>query len=768
MQPAPFRAVSIVLFVAASTYNPAFAENPPLGGAPSLLEAIRSANQGRGAAVPPPFGGAKADTPASADASKPAEPQKPTPTPVTGSPQSAASTAPVNATADPATSSANNADSWKPEPIRVRSEVSIKQPRLNGGNGVTLRFDNADIYEVIQTVMGEILGLNYIVDPGVTGKINISGITPVNAEDLFGVFQSVLALNNVSIIREGNLYKVVRDSLAPRDAISGSAVGDNGAMVQIFAPKFVQPSALIGVLKNFIGPQAGIVNDATNHYLIVSDRARNVKKIAELIESLDVDYLERVQIEIVPIENGDPTELAKEMETLFKSSQLYNWPGTEPNKVFFMPIKRMNSILIGASTKQVMDMAKRRIKEVDALPKEGLSSRINIYSVKNSSADYLAGLISQIYGGAAAPSSSSSSAATTQQGATRVVQKGPTGSSTASGSGLAGEVQIIPNEKSNSLIIKANRQDYLQVLKLLDQLDTLPRQVLIQANVIEVTLTGSNSLGLEWSLLNERASINSNNYTATTKFTSGVDKATNGLLYTLFDGPSTAIATIQAAATGNDVRVLSSPRILASDGKEAKIEIGQEVPVTTQQISNVATGTAANPGTTLSSTVTYRTVGLILKVKPSINESGKVNLELSQEVSQVIDSKSSQGTTTPSFSTRKIQTEITIQEGKTLTIGGLISDQGTMTDVGIPYLKDVPVFGNLFGSTTKKRDRTELLLTITPYVLRNQDDADRINRQLDDAMEEIRTFTQKITPNKLDLAKKPPAPAPMPPITSDN
>lgn len=793
MQQLPFRPVPLIAALLLTFTVSVRAEGP--GG--SLLDAIKASQQQPKPAEAPADKAGSKTPPAAAPARpadfnpftalKPADPAAAVPAPPSlggaltakpaATPTPAAATpaaAPAAAGTPPAPAGGAVADDAAATPIGLRKDIVVKQPKFGSGSGVTLRFDNADIYEVVQTVMGEILGLNYIVDPGVQGKININGLTPVSQEDVLGVLQSVLALNNVSIIREGNLYKVMRDSLVPRDSISGASVGENGAMVQIFATKFVQPSALIGVLKNFIGPQAGIVNDPTNHYLIVSDRARNIKKIQELIESLDVDYLDRVQMEVVQIVNGDATELAKEMETLFKTSQLYNWPGTEPNKVFFMPIKRMNAIMVAASSKAVLDMAKRRVKEIDGLPIEGIGSRINMYSVKNSSAAYLADLITQIYGGASSgassPSSSglsSSSSSAAAQPATKVVQKGPTSSSATTGTGLSGEVQIIPNEKANTLIIKANRQDYLQILGLLEKLDTVPRQVLIQANIIEVTLGDKKTLGLEWNLMHEHASYRGQPFTATSSLTnnsktlgSNVTPSLSGagLLYTLFDGPGNAIASIQAAATGNLVNLLSSPRIVASDGKEARIEIGTEVPVTTGTLTSAAT--SSTTGTTLANTVTYRTVGLILKVKPSINESGLVNLQLSQEVSNVVSTSATDGSSNPTFSTRKIETEISIQEGKTLTIGGLIKDEINNSDNGIPYFKDVPVLGNLFGSTSKERNRTELLLTITPYVMRNQGDADRINQQLDEAMDEVRAFTKKIKPNALDLAKKNPPPQP--------
>lgn len=654
---------------------------------------------------------------------KPAKPttsaEKPAATPVASKPAETAK--PAEATPEAAPLVAK---------IAPRNTIQVEQPKFATAGGVTLRFDNAEIYEVVQTVLGDILHLNYVVDPGVTGKVNINGLSPVSAEDLFGVLESVLALNNVSIIKDGNVYKVVRDAVAPRDTVSAIASGDNGTLIQIFAPRYVQPSALVTALKAFVGAQATIVNDPTDHYLIIVDRARNMKKLQEMVEMLDIDYLNQVQTEIVQIENGDAAEVAKEMETLFKTSQMYNWRGTEANKVFFMPIKRMNAILVAAANKEVLATAKARIRDVDIVPKEGLGSRINIYTVRNSSAAYLAGLISQIYGGSAPAVST----------ATKVIQKGPVASTSAAGAGLSGEVQIIPNEKSNSLIIKASRQDYLQILKLLEQLDTISRQVMIQANIIEVTLTGERKLGIEWSLLHERL----NGKPAKLALGGIVNKTSAGLLYTVSDSLSNVIGTIQAVATQNDINVLSSPQILASDGKESKIEIGQDVPVRTSAITNVGTSgtTTSTSGTTLTESVSYRTVGLILKVKPSINESGLVGLEISQEVSDVVNDANASGTT-PRFTKRSIDTEVTLQEGKTLVIGGLIQTKGTLSETGIPYLKDIPLLGSMFKGDDKVHERTELLLTLTPYIIRNQGDADKLSHDLDQEMDEIRAYLAK-------------------------
>lgn len=768
-------ALTASLLLVATTYAEEAPKPPQQPAAPqSLLDALNAARSGKPQAPGAnPFAAALQKPPADPNAPKPAAATPATGPAATPTPGSAVpAVAPTPAAVVPV--DAKPADTWKPEPIKASNQISVKQPTLSGGAGTTLRFDNADIYEVVQTVLGEVLNVPYVIEPGVTGKVNINSLTPVSAEDLFGVLQSVLALNGVSIVREGNVYKVIRDTLAPRDpGIAGSAVGDNGAMIQIFSPRFVQPSAMIPALKNFISANAVLINDPTNRYLIVSDRARNVRKLQELVEAFDIDYLSRVQVEMVQIENGDATEVAKEMETLFKSSQLYQWQGVEANKVFFMPIKRMNAILVGAQSREILDSARRRIKEVDVIPKEGLGSRINIYTVKNSSADHLASLISQIYGGAATASSSSSSSSGSTAGTpsagttTRVVQKGPMPTTTATGSGLSGEVAIIPNDKTNSLIIKASRQDYLQIIKLLDQLDVAPRQVLIEANIIEVTLEDSTKFGVNWNLAKETVRIDGKSYPGSTALQGpGLfdPSKTTGFFYKIFSDAArtNAIAELEAIAGKGNVHLLSSPRLMASDGKDASIEIGDEVAVKTGQITNV--GTTGNGSNTTTDTITYRQTGLILKLKANINDSGLVNLNVSQEVSDVVPVSGSP--TQPNFSKRKVETEVSVQEGATFVIGGLIQDKHTVNENGVPFLKDVPLFGYLFKQSEDTVRRTELFLTLTPYVVRNQEEAAALSKDFEAGLEEVKGFLRDLklhqmsVPRQSVLAATQPAPAP--------
>jgi len=636
----------------------------------------------------------------------------------------------------------------------------IRRPELSAEamQGTLLKFDNADIFEVLQAIMGDMLHLNYIVDPTVQGKVTINTQGAVSQADVFNLLESILSLNGLSIIRDGKLYKVVKDGNAPRDTLTFEASGEGSPMVHIIRVKYVQPSALINVLKNFIGQQAGIINDPTNKYLVVADRVSNIAKILELLKVLDVNYLQEVKIKVVQVNKGDATELAKEMETLFKASGMFNVPGTEPNKVFFMPIKRMNAILIAAGNEAVLEAAEKWLHTLDDVPTDGVGSNIHVHNVENTTALHVANIVRQIYGG-------SPLAATTAPSKTIVSGSVPS-AAMATGAGLSGAVQIIPDEATNTIIVKANPQDYLQIKKIIERIDLVPRQVLIQVMVAEVTLNDSTKYGVEWWLQNEKLSLNGTSYSPQAGLKSGLLKPTSalgdsatatGLTYMVFGGNSSVVAMFNALGATTDLNILSAPHVMASDGKEAKIEVGKDVPVVSNTIATpAATTTGTTSGFNTSNTISYRTVGVLLNVKPHVNASGLVNLILTQEVSAVSD-ESVAGVSSPVFSKRKVETEITLEEGKTLLIAGLIDSNNNKTNTGVPGFKDIPLFGSLFGVKSDKLSKTELMVTITPYVVRNREEGDRITTGFQENLTALKKFMA--TTERPDINKKP-APEP--------
>lgn len=648
-----------------------------------------------------------------------------------------------------------------PQTRTAAAGLKIKKPaEVNDAPvaGVTLKFDNADVYEVIQAVLGDILHLNYLVDPSIQGKLTLNTNGTVSSADVYGILESVLQLNNLSIVRDGKLYKVVRDPNAPKDVIGFEAAGENSPMIEIIPMQFVQAGAVLNVLKNFVGPQAGIVNDTTNRYLIVSDRAANIAKIKEMLKTLDVDYLQKVRIRVVQIQKGDAVEMAKEMDALFKTSGLFNWPGTDGNKVFFMPVVRMNALLVAGANEPILDAAEMWIKKLDDEPKDGVGAGIHVYPIANSNALHVANILRQLYGGS--PVASATPVTSNPNAPTQTINRGATpvagAATTASGTGLSGAVQIIPDEATNTLVIKANQQDYLQIKKVIERIDTIPRQVMIQVMVAEITLTDKLQYGVEWWLKNQKFGYRGKNWAAQAGLDTGLTApavtanpltgapasgVSSGFNYSIFNGVGDVVGLLNLLASDTNVNVLSAPHVLASDGKTAKIEVGGEVPVITQTLS---TPTSTTGTLTTSNSVQYRPTGILLEVKPNINASGLVTLNLSQEVSRV-DSQpaSAGGASYPSFTKRKVMTDVTLEEGKTLVVAGLIQDRADRGETGLPGLKDIPLLGGLFGATTKTSEKTELLVAVTPYIIRNKVEGEKMTSDLEETMQKLTGVMKK-------------------------
>jgi general secretion pathway protein D len=673
-------------------------------------------------------------------------------------------------------------------PAAPESPSSGVQLQNTPNPGVTLKFDNADIYDVIQVVLGDILKLDYVIDPSVQGRITIKSTGAISMADIFNTLETALSTSNISILKQGKVYKVVRDANAVRDTFSGPPTGLASPVMQIIPLKFVQANQLVNTLRNFIGPQAAITNDPSNRHLIVFDRAANVEKIIGMVKTLDTDYLSQVQIKLIPLTNGEAADLAKELEGIFKTSGILNWTGTEATKVYFLPVARMNALLVATSNDRLMQAAEQWIKTLDSTPRNGLGSFVHIYPVANSNAPHLASMLTQIFGGQASsgpqnqgasalPSAGSSSFGSTGAGvgggmgstqnqnigaqntATRTIERGSVPSSSgaaSSANGLSGSVSVIADEVSNTLIIRASSQDYFEIKKVIERLDTVPKQVMVQVMVAEVTLNDTLQYGVEWWIKSALSSggkswpgfVGLDGSIAPQITQTGVGATpsvmgkSSGLNYAVFGSAGQVIGMLNLLGQDTDVNVLSTPHVLASDGKIAKIEVGNEVPVITQTISTPTSGLTTGSNFSTSNSVQYRPTGILLEVKPSITSSGRVTLSISQEVSSVGNPVSAGGAEYPSFQKRKVTTDATIEDGKTIMLAGLIEDRGNDTVTGVPGLKDVPIFGGLFGTTRKNRNKTELLITITPYIVTTREEGDRLAGSFQESLQKLGTLLQ--------------------------
>ncbi len=669
-----------------------------------------------------------------------------------------------------------------PAPVAPVAPATPNLSQIPSG-GVSLMFDNADIYDVMKVILGDALKLDYIIDPSVQGRITLKSSGAVNLGDVYNVLEAALATSGVSIIKQDKLYRVTKEATALREKIPTAGQGPGSPVMQIIPVKFVQSSQLANTIRNFLGPQAIVTNDATGRYLIVADRASSLEKVVEMVALLDVDYLQQVKVQLIPLVNADAGEIAKDMDALFKTSGMFNWAGTDGLKVHFQPITRMNAVLVAGANDKLVETAERWIKTMDAEPKNGLGAFVHIYPVTNGNAARLADILRQLFGGASSGGGSTPARTTTTGGTstpssqgglgaatpaaapTTTINRGNTPSaSSASGtaSGLSGSVQVIPDEVTNTLIIKSSALDFQQIKRVLERLDSPSRQVLIQVMVAEVALNDTLQYGVEW-WLNDTLRANGQSWTAKAGLGGVVAPSTNlgvvagaggGLSYSVLNSGGQIIGLLNLLSQDTNVNVISTPHVMAADGKMARIEVGDEIAVSSQTTSTPTT----LGGNTISNSITYRPTGVILEVTPVISASGKVALTVSQEVSSVqAIGTTVGGITYPNFSKRKVSTEVVVENGKPLLIAGLIRDAGNNNVSGLPGLKDIPLIGALFGSTKKVREKTELIMSITSYIINTREEGDKLTSQFQSLLKEVNPMLKeksRLLSDKVDKVEK--------------
>jgi type II secretory pathway component GspD/PulD (secretin) len=546
------------------------------------------------------------------------------------------------------------------QPIRGRSLPTGRLMPAKRGE-ISFNFDDADVFSVIQTIFGGVLQYNYIIDPKVKGRVNFRSVSPVAKEDVLPLMEVILRLNGIGVVEEGGLYRIIPIADLPREPAPVKIGRDPDkvtlqglGLLQVVPMKFISSSEMVKVLTPFLSTNAVIVDVPKINYIILIDTDANVKRLLHLVEIFDSEQLKQIKPQVF------------------------------------------------------------------------------VYPVQNAKAKDLASLLQQIYLGAKAPpkTSTTTSSATTKPGTPPGAPPSPPPgpqtqagvSSASAGEALVSDVtKIFPDEITNSLVILATPEDYTLILETLKKIDQVPRQVMIEVLIAEITLTDELKFGLEWALrargdqgFISLAGSFSPPASSTTSTTSGTATAP-GFTFLGIDKTGLIQGFLQTLATQGKTNVLASPHIMAADNREAKIQIGSQVPIVTDVLSTTVT----------TQTVQYKDTGVILKIKPTINESGLVSMEINQEVSDFVFQAI--GTNTfPVFTKREASTYMVAQDGQTVVIGGLIQNKVGKTRSGIPFLSKIPILGYLFGYTDNTFDRTEIILLLTPRVVRDQKEAENL------------------------------------------
>ncbi len=616
---------------------------------------------------------------------------------------------------------------------KIKKQADLTED--SSGKKISLNFDNADIYEVINA-LSDFLGINYIIDPAVKGRVNIHTSGAIDKNQLLSVLETIFDMNNIALVEFGEFYKIVPVKNAKKEIMDlavGSELSEipsyDRVMIQIIPVQYVASSDVSKLLKPFLSKGADIFDYKKGNLLIVVDTAASIKKLLKLIDIIDVDVFENINIRFFKIKNAEVKDVSKELESIFSAFGIRKTTGKGIG-LHFIPIERISCVLAVSSIPGIFEKVEHWLGILDTIDVEA-EEQVNIYFVENGKADEIADVLGKIYG-------KGKSARSAKRQPRKTKGKRPVPAAKKAGSSfIEGEIKIVTDEATNSIIVLATPNDYSIIKETMFKLDIIPKQVLIEVLIAEVTLSGDTQFGIEWFLKGHNASIGGYKGQDSTGFDFGLAAAESpGFTYS-FDSNRLQVF-LRAQASKNKLNILSSPHILAADNKEARIEVGQEVPIVTSEY--IPQDVLASTSTSRS--IEYRSTGVILSVTPRINEKGLVAMDITQEVSEAQPLVEG-GIQSPIISNRKAETSLVVQDGQTIIIGGLIKEQSSKTITGIPFLSSIPLLSYLFSNTADKKVKTELVILITPHVINSIDEADVATKEFREKLGQIKKLIRK-------------------------
>lgn len=642
---------------------------------------------------------------------------------------------------------------------------SALKPRSEppGENGeITLNFEGQGIQEIVHAILGQMFEENYIIAPGVSGEVTFSTAKPIKRDQVMDVLEMLLRWNDATLIwREGQYHVVpisgaVAGNLVPR---MDSAANARGYEVLAVPLEFISAGKMAEMLEPWVKEDAIFSADGARNLLFLAGTQFELRNYLQIIESFDVDWLAGMSVGIFTLKRIEVDELLPELEGVFGEE------GETPlaGMFRFMPLQRLNAIMVITPNEHYLEEAQKWIKRLDRSSPEG-GSRLYVYRVKNLEADVLAGYLGELFGtgsgsgrsresrGGLAPGleqASASSVSDFQQ------SRGGGGGGSGNGSsdreratsggmdlGDDGDVRITAVQETNSLLIQASPSDYDGILSAIERLDEEPLQVMIEAQILIVDLTDDLQYGVSWFLANNEldgsvpglpdgfASTREDN---AVRFGAGTDVF--GTITRRSVGRNFVAATISALESVSDVRTISSPSLMVRNNSDASINVGQQIPV--QSTSFIG---GSGDGNRFGS-VQYLNTGVILEVTPRVNPGGLVYLQIRQEVSSPGTPGGDGGN--PPVDTRTVQTEVAVQSGQTIMLGGLIEERTRESKSGVPGLQRIPVLGALFRNTTDNLTRTETLVMITPTVVESTEKLKQVSDEVRSQFEALKPMREE-------------------------
>ena len=601
------------------------------------------------------------------------------------------------------------------------------------GEAVMLNFEQAPLNEVIHTILGDTLGLDYVIENQVPGEITLRTRSPIPRDQLLPILESLLRNNNVLMIRSPNDRFFISASANVRSTVPSFVSAPGPGYSNVIVPlQYISATEMAEILKPVARDDAFVRVDEGRNLLILAGTQLQLEGWLDIVTTFDVDQLAGKSVGIFPLANSTVEELFEELEHILAASGPEGVPGGISSMVRIMPVERLNSIMVVSPRAHYIDTVQGWIEELDSIEDPASEPILQVYLVRNGNAAQLASLLSTIYGGSGSGSSAKGGVA---PGMTQAKSGSGSGGAssrnqTSGGGGtfmLDNDVRIVSDDYNNSLLVYATPYEYQKVERILTKLDVVATQVLIEASIVEVTLTDDLQYGLEWAFDNNLGGGDSGRGLLDV---GGNLEPQAGFSYTITNSAGTTKAVLNALAEDSLLNVISTPSVMVLDNHTATINVGDQQPIQSQS-------TVTNGGNVQNS-ITYKDTGVQLTVTPSVNDGGLVTLDIEQSVTDVgpVDSATKQR----SFNQRAVKSRVAIRSGESVVLGGMIRDNETEGQSGVPVLKDIPLVGALFSTTTKASTRTELLIFITPRVMESDQDLRDLNVEMRSRMRGLTDF----------------------------
>ncbi|MBV6827722.1 type II secretion system secretin GspD [Xanthomonas euvesicatoria] len=685
--------------------------------------------------------------------------------------------------------------SAKPRPvIRRGSGTMINQgaasapaPTLGmaSSGSATFNFEGESVQAVVKAILGDMLGQNYVIAPGVQGTVTLATPNPVSPAQALNLLEMVLGWNNARMVFSGGRYNIVPADQALAGTVAPSTASPSAARgfeVRVVPLKFISASEMKKVLEPYARPNAIVGTDPARNVITLGGTRAELENYLRTVQIFDVDWLSGMSVGVFPIQSGKAEKVSADLEKVFGEQSK-----TPSAGMFrFMPLENANAVLVITPQPRYLDQIQQWLDRIDSA---GGGVRLFSYELKYIKAKDLADRLSEVFGGRSNGGDSNASLApgseTSVLGGTLGNRDSSLGSSSgmtggsigdssdgsSSGSGFGtsgsssgglgnGSLQLSPRSngngavtlevagdkvgvsavaETNTLLVRSTPQAWSSIRDVIEKLDVMPMQVHIEAQVAEVNLTGQLSYGVNWYFENAvNAATDSNSNGPGFGGGAGLPSAAGRNIWGDIAGKVTgdgvawsflgknAAAIITALDKVTDVRLLQTPSVFVRNNAEATLNVGSRIAINSTSIN---TGIGVDSS---YSSVQYIDTGVILKVRPRVTKDGMVFLDIVQEVSSPGDRPTACLSATATINaaacnvdinTRRVKTEAAVQSGDTIMLAGLIDDSTTNGSNGVPFLSKLPVVGALFGTKSRTSNRREVIVLITPSIVRNPQEA---------------------------------------------